>query len=472
MERRFRLFVILASVSVVLIIGLQLYWLNNMYLEQKARFRADVENAMTEAMVGVQMNMVMGKGKSAELFKKIRNGVNNILQKRNGANTGTVLKYGDDSAIIRGSDSLLNEIDRADASIVLDFRNNAKSLDTSGFFNTYNESFKTGLAKRNISAVYQMALIRLDGTVIKATTDKKQFKALADKQGYLNTFEAPLGRDGTMLQVAFEDINSFVLRNMAWVIAISILFISLFVYSFVYLLATFFRQKRMAEIRNDFINNMTHELKTPVSAVSVALELIGSTHTTAVAKEEYLEAAQSELKRLGVLIEKVLNMAAFEKNEIKLHRQNVFIAPLLDEIKATIKPALEKTNAQLHVDVVPGDLSANIDLVHIGNVLQNLVDNALKYNDKTRPEIYILASAEGDSLKLEVKDNGKGIEPVYLTKIFDQFFRVPSGDLHEVKGYGLGLSYVKAVVNLHGGSIAVESVPKEGTHFIIRIPKS
>lgn len=468
MERRFRLFVILASVSVVLIIGLQLYWLNNMYLEQKARFRADVENTMTEAMIGVQMNMVMGSGKSADLFKKIRNGINTALQKHSSTNTGVVIKYAADSA----GDSLLNEMDKTNANIVLDFRNNARSLDTSGFFNAYNESFKAGIAKRSITAVYQMALIRLDGTVIKATTDKKQFKDLAEKLGYTNTFELPLSKDGTMLQVAFEDVNSYLLRNMAWVIAISILFISLFVYSFVYLLATFFRQKRMAEIRNDFINNMTHELKTPVSAVSVALELIGSTHTTANAKEEYLEAAQSELKRLGVLIEKVLNMAAFEKNEIKLHRQNIFIAPLLEEIKATIRPALEKSNAQLHIGVVPGDLSANIDLVHIGNVLQNLVDNALKYNDKTRPEIYILASAEGDSLKLEVKDNGKGIEPVYLTKIFDQFFRVPSGDLHEVKGYGLGLSYVKAVVNLHGGSIAVESVPKEGTHFIIRIPKS
>lgn len=468
MERRFRLFVILASVSVVLIIGLQLYWLNNMYLEQKARFRADVENTMTEAMIGVQMNMVMGKGKSADLFKKIRNGINNALQKHNSANTGVVIKYAADSA----GDSLLNEMNRADANIVLDFRNSAKSLDTSGFFAAYNESFKTGLAKRNISAVYQMALIRLDGTVIKATTDKKQFKALADKQGYTNTFEAPLGRDGTMLQVAFEDINSFVLRNMAWVIAISILFISLFVYSFVYLLATFFRQKRMAEIRNDFINNMTHELKTPVSAVSVALELIGSAHTTGSAKEEYLEAAQSELKRLGVLIEKVLNMAAFEKNEIKLHRQDMPVKQLLDEINITVKPALERNNARLYIEVVPDSLYASIDHVHIGNVLQNLVDNALKYNDKAQPEIYILASAEGADLKLEVRDNGKGIEQAHLPKIFDQFFRVPSGDLHEVKGYGLGLSYVKAVVELHGGSIDVESVPKEGTHFIIRIPRS
>ncbi len=468
MERRFKLFVILASVSVVLIIGLQLYWLNNMYLEQKARFRADVENTMTEAMIGVQMNMVMGKGKSADLFKKIRNGINNALQKHSTTNTGVVIKYAADSV----GDSLLNEMNRADANIVLDFRNSAKSLDTSGFFDAYNESFKTGLAKRNISAVYQMALIRLDGTVIKATTDKKQFKALADKQGYTNTFEAPLGRDGTMLQVAFEDINSFVLRNMVWVIAISVLFISLFVYSFVYLLATFFRQKRMAEIRNDFINNMTHELKTPVSAVSVALELIGSTHTTGSAKEEYLEAAQSELKRLGVLIEKVLNMAAFEKNEIKLHRQDMPVKQLLDEINITVKPALERNNARLHIEIVPDSLYASIDNVHIGNVLQNLVDNALKYNDKERPEIYILASAEGDSLKLEVKDNGRGIAPVYLAKIFDQFFRVPSGDLHEVKGYGLGLSYVKAVVALHGGSIDVESVQKEGTHFIIRIPRS
>jgi two-component system phosphate regulon sensor histidine kinase PhoR len=141
----------------------------------------------------------------------------------------------------------------------------------------------------------------------------------------------------------------------------------------------------------------------------------------------------------------------------------------LQNIKNTQKPLLERSNASIEINVLPETLSADIDKLHFENVFQNLLDNAVKYNDKAAPVIKINAWKEDGHIMIQVADNGKGIPAAYIDKVFDKFFRVPAGDLHDVKGYGLGLSYVQAIVQLHYGTITVESVQGSGTTFTIKM---
>jgi signal transduction histidine kinase len=236
----------------------------------------------------------------------------------------------------------------------------------------------------------------------------------------------------------------------------------------------FFKQKRMADIRNDFLNNMTHELKTPISSVAIALEMIQDERhkLSDEKKRDYARIAQGELKRLTLLVEKVLKMAAFDKGEIQIKREHFQASSWLQDILASMRPVFETAGAQVNISVDPEALQLYADKTHITNILTNLVENALKYNDKPEPVINIAIGEEGNDTVLSVTDNGRGIPAAYVSKVLDKFFRVPAGDQHDIKGYGLGLSYVKAAVELHGGTIAVKSALGQGSTFTIHLPKN
>ncbi len=259
---------------------------------------------------------------------------------------------------------------------------------------------------------------------------------------------------------------------MAWILSLSGVAIILGSLSFAYLLKLFFRQKRESEIRADFLNNMTHELKTPISSVAVALELIQDKRypLSEAAKAGYFSVAESELQRLTLLVDKVLKIAAFERSEIALTFQNFEAAPWLAGILTGIKPLLEEAGAMVETTSFSPSLQLYADSTHLANVVQNLLENALKYNDKTMPQIQISVFEEGAFSVVTVTDNGSGIPAAYRTKIFDKFFRIPTGNRHDTKGYGLGLSYVKAIATLHGGSVQVASIPGRQTRFEVRIP--
>ncbi len=173
-----------------------------------------------------------------------------------------------------------------------------------------------------------------------------------------------------------------------------------------------------------------------------------------------------------MLVESVLNMASFEQSGIRLSKEPVLVMQLLKDFQSGLAPVLARSNARLSVQVIPEMTTLFVDKAHFTNVLQNMTENALKYNDKPIPVISIIIRGEETESRISITDNGRGIPARYVDKIFDKFFRVPSGDRHDTKGYGLGLSYVRNVVELHRGSIVVQSVPGEGSTFTIQIPKA
>lgn len=231
-------------------------------------------------------------------------------------------------------------------------------------------------------------------------------------------------------------------------------------------------QQRLMELKNDFISNITHELKTPVTTVGVALEALKSFKglDNPALTEEYLEIAQNELNRLNILTDKILKTSSFENNGVEYNAEPVELDKLVEQVLGSMKLVFEKQHAKITFTKEGSEFHLMGSTVHLTSVVYNLLDNALKYSREI-PEIEVRLVATPEKLLLSVKDHGIGISQEYKKKVFEKFFRVPTGDVHTIKGYGLGLSYVESVVKSHKGTIAVESEVGKGSAFTVTLPK-
>jgi two-component system phosphate regulon sensor histidine kinase PhoR len=231
-------------------------------------------------------------------------------------------------------------------------------------------------------------------------------------------------------------------------------------------------QRRLAEIKNDFISNITHELKTPIATVNVAIEAMRNFNALQdpARTKEYLDISAIELQRLSLLVDKVLRLSMFEKKEIELKKEWFSLGDLVKEVMASMRLQFEKHKAKVNLQMSGESTGIQADKLHIISVVYNLIDNALKYSN-TKPVIDIDIKDESDLVQISFADNGVGIAPEYHNKIFEKFFRVPAQDTHNIKGYGLGLSYVCHIIHQHNGTINLESEPGTGSRFIIRLPK-
>ena len=255
-------------------------------------------------------------------------------------------------------------------------------------------------------------------------------------------------------------------------ILFSLFLIGVTIASFVLLYRNLLQQQRLAALKNDFISNVTHELKTPIATVNVALEAMKNFNAIndPVKTREYLDISQGELVRLSLLVDKVLRISMFENREIQLNNEAVDMSALVSEVASSMRLQFEKKSANIHIEVSGDNVEIQADRLHMMSVVYNLFDNALKYSEDA-PTVNVDIKDLGDQLELSVSDNGIGIPDVYRRRVFEKFFRVPHGDTHNVKGYGLGLSYVSQIIREHHGTIRVESAEGKGSRFIINIPR-
>lgn len=268
--------------------------------------------------------------------------------------------------------------------------------------------------------------------------------------------------------------NTFpwLMKQILQPVLLSVLLLGVTILSFVLLYRNLRKQQRLAELKNEFISNITHELKTPIATVGVAIEALKSFNAmdNPQRTREYLDISGNELQRLSLLVDKVLKLSMFEKKEVDLKYENLDLYNLAQEVIASLKLQIEKHQARVHLSH-QGDTGMEGDRLHLQSVIFNLLDNALKYS-KGSPEVNINIHGSDQQVIMTVEDNGIGIEPEYREKVFEKFFRVPHGDTHNAKGYGLGLSYVAQVIKKHGGEIRAESNTEGGAKFIITIPKT
>lgn len=242
---------------------------------------------------------------------------------------------------------------------------------------------------------------------------------------------------------------------------------------FGYTVFVILKQKRLSEVKTDFINNMTHELKTPISSIGLSSEMIMRSEVLNDPDkiQRYASLIYKENKRLENQVERVLRIAKLDKSEIELSLEPFDLQEYFQELKDNFEFNQEGRPVQVNMDLALDNPIVTADPVHLSNVFYNLVDNAIKYCKKS-PVIHIQARADKNFIIVSVEDNGIGIKRENLKMIFDKFYRVPTGNLHDVKGFGLGLYYVKTIVEKHGGSINAKSTLGEGTTFTVKIPKS
>jgi signal transduction histidine kinase len=330
-----------------------------------------------------------------------------------------------------------------------------------------DSTFTAELHSRQIVTSYRMDTFHVDFNNFA----RESFRDSMRRKEPLKTTRMPFNPASNLfVQATFSSPLQYIIMKMMWTLVSSIALLILTTICFIYMLRTILKQKRLSDVKNDFINNMTHELKTPIATVYAAVEAMQNFNALSDQRKtkSYLDISKQELQRLSDLVEKVLQISAEEKEEIELFREETDLNELIDNI---ITNQQLKAGKPVHFryDNHLDHPLAYVDKTHLANAVSNLVDNAIKYSGD-QPLVHILCTKENGLLTIRVKDNGIGIPRIYQESIFDKFFRVPTGNLHNVKGFGLGLSYVKKIVDMHNGAVRVHSEPEKGSEFVIQLP--
>lgn len=275
------------------------------------------------------------------------------------------------------------------------------------------------------------------------------------------------------LKVSFPSKKNYIMSSINFMIpSFAFTFVLLFI--FVYIIVLTFRQKKLTEMKNDFINNMTHEFKTPISSISLAAQMLNddSVRKSPAMMQHITTVIMDETKRLRFQVEKVLQMSMFDRNNTSMRLQEVDANAVVESVVRTFKLKVESYGGKLTASADAEDALVLVDEMHFTNVIFNLLDNAVKYRDEERPlELNVTTkNLPDDKLQITIADNGIGIKKEDLKRIFEKFYRVSTGNLHDVKGFGLGLAYVEKIINALNGSIKVESEINQGTKFIIILP--
>jgi len=317
-----------------------------------------------------------------------------------------------------------------------------------------------------------------DYGVIDGSTQKIVLaNTAADKQGVMNSefrtnlFTRDIIPAGNYLSVYFPDQQTFLLGKIWFSLASSVLLVLVIIGIFGYALHTILTQKKISEIKNDFINNMTHEFKTPISTVSLACEALQDDEVQKNSDffSRYISIIQAENRRLGLQVEKVLQMATLEKKDFKLKLETLNIHEVIDRALENIHIQIEKRNGIVRKQLLAEKQNVVADEVHLTNIIYNLLDNANKYS-REKPEITISTKNQNNGIAIQISDKGIGMSKEVQSRIFEKFYREPTGNLHDVKGFGLGLTYVKTILDALGGNISVKSDLAKGSTFEIFLP--
>ena len=326
------------------------------------------------------------------------------------------------------------------------------------------------LANRGINLPYQYAVVdaRQDSVLLASAPNVFQ---KFDTDASVALFPNDLSPSNTFLTLEFPQQDWYLLRQIWLTLLASLLFTGIVIFCFVYAINTILKQKKLSEMKTDFINNMTHEFKTPISTVALAVEALQdqqvAQHPEFLAR--YLGIIREENARLGSQVEKVLQIATIDKKDFQLTLEPVDVHEIIQKAVSSILPAVQKREGTIsqHLNATRPTVSA--DRHHLTNIITNLIDNANKYSPEP-PVITIRTEDDTRGIVLSVTDQGMGMSKEELGRVFEKFYRVSTGNRHDVKGFGLGLSYVKSMAEAHQGQISATSTLGKGSTFTVYLP--
>ncbi|MBI9037387.1 MAG: HAMP domain-containing histidine kinase [Bacteroidales bacterium] len=469
MNKKIIFFIItLISLSLIGLMFIQVHWINNAITVRQTTFVRDVNEAVSNVIFQIEKiemseqikNRFTNSTNKTSILQSIDSINNSFLEDIQSINTND-----DFQKLVKRSfmtQNLIEEMFNIKQNRPIDERINKDFLDS---------LINTELGKKGINTLFEFAVFNsARNSMIMQKTGKYPEKLL--KHGFVFTlFPNDIIANPNYLIVFFPNEKQFIISQMWVLLFVSAILIIIIIVSFALTISTIFRQKKLSKMKNDFINNMTHEFKTPISTVSLACEALSDTD---IKKSEqlysnYIKIISEENSRLGVIAEKILQTAILEKGQLNLKKEEIDVNEIISDVVKNIKIQVEIKDGKIE-EFYNADFSKIVaDKIHITNVFYNLLDNANKYSPK-KPEIKVITENSAKGIIIKIEDNGIGISKANQKKIFGKLFRVPTGDVHDFKGYGLGLSYVKKIIEKHGGKISVDSELNTGSRFTIFLP--
>jgi two-component system phosphate regulon sensor histidine kinase PhoR len=378
----------------------------------------------------------------------------------------------------RGDSMLKNQLKKK-ATLINDLVNElalvsiSKNLNDRISFEKIDSLFYTELQKQGININYVFDILDVESNQLTFSEEVSEENDLRQTPYKISLFQNDFFINSDLLLLYFPDQSGYLISSSWNVLLTSLLLVCILIALFYSSISTIYKQKKLSQVKNDFINNMTHELKTPISTISLACEALGdnSLKLDELRRGSYVNMIKDENKRLSVLVDNVLKSATWDSANLEMKWSEESVHGIIKTVARSFDLQIRKKEGKIELDLLADKDRLLVDKVHFSNIIYNLLDNANKYSPES-PLINISSTEEGNYFVLKIRDNGIGISKEDQKKIFDKFYRVSTGNIHNVKGFGLGLSYVKRIVELHHGNIELESAKGKGTTVIIKLKKN
>ena len=473
-----RRIIILLIISLAALFGYQIYWLSGLY---KSRYQSD-ESLITASLQMADFAEIMER---VNMLRSEGDLHGSVTVDQGWSNAGKQTMVRTDSVVVNNNGTRTIKVttvktEKSDSSL----RASASSYavgspdDMSAAWQIGLHQGIDGLSKPNPAVLDSILIERLVSYDVNAPHRLMMLSgadtiAVISTQGYVPSsrakdFDLSYGEEGEgkLYRLTMEPLTFVILRKMSGVIAASLILFLILAFSFWFLIHTMLKQKSLEEMKSDFTNNITHVLKTPVAVAYAANDALLNfdAGNDPAKRREYLEISQGQLEKLEGMIEQILSMSMESRKTFELRRETIELEPLLQKLSEQHRLSAGKP-CDIHIDVEKG-LVLDADRFHLSNILSNLIDNAIKYSGSS-VRIDITAKATDAGTEIRVRDNGIGITPDKQKHIFEKFYRVPTGNIHDVKGYGLGLYYARTMAEKHGGTLSVTSAPGKGSEFVL-----
>ena len=465
----FRAIAILIISSLIGVFAYQAYWLVGLYQSMKK----DMDNTLLETLQLTDYNELMARCDSLRIHGNRHGRIEVTSNLKDKVKTTTTLGNTQSYSLISMDEPTTATVDKNGSIELLTkyFQRGIHSqldLFTEVNLQLYDSLFTHTLALRGIVQLphrIEMVNLREDSTAIQGISSPSTYIPSPKAECFYYNYDL---YNKMAYRLWVEPTHRIVLHQMQGILGTSLIIVIILGISFWYLLRIILRQKTVEELKEDFTHNITHELKTPIAVAYAANDaLMNFSSDNEEKRENYHSIIQTQLKQLSGLVEQILTMSKKERKDFQLHYETIELRPMLEDI---ISRQLLKSEKDVNIRLqMEGDISIRADRTHLSNMVSNLSDNAEKYSDG-KADIYIKCQTQGKTCQIQVIDKGIGIPLDKQVYLFNKFYRVPTGNRHDVKGYGLGLYYVKMMVELHGGSIHVESLPGKGSTFTLNIP--